>query len=175
MNWQAALFIFLSLPITIFSWPFFRLRKRYGFYRFFSFESALGLVVLNLPFWFTDPFNIPQVFSWPLLIASILLVAAAVVELRRVGKPQGRFEATTCLVKTGVYRYVRHPMYASLLTLGWGAGLKHLSWLVMGLLIILTVSAALTARVEEAEDLTKFGAAYEEYKRETRWFIPFLV
>lgn len=175
MIWQAVLFLGISLPIVVFSWPYLTQHKRYGFYRFFTFESALGLVVLNLPFWFSNPFDFPQVFEWPLLIGSVFLVAAAVVELRRVGKPQGSFEATTCLVKTGVYRYVRHPMYASLLTLGWGAGLKHLSWLAIGLLIILTVSAVLTARVEEAEDLTKFGAAYEEYKRETRWFIPFFV
>lgn len=175
MLWQPILFFFLSLPIVGYSWPYLRLRKRYGFYRFFAFESAISLVILNLPSWFMYAFEFPQILAWPLLIGSIWLVAAALVELRRVGKPQGSFEATTCLVKTGIYRYIRHPMYASLLTLGWGAGLKHLTFAVVALLTILTISVYLTARVEEAEDLEKFGAAYEAYKRETRWFIPYLL
>jgi len=130
--------------------------------------------VLNAPAWFRRPLALPQVFSWPLLLASIYLVGAAVVLLHRVGRPQGSFEDTTRLVTTGIYRFIRHPMYASLLALGWGAFLKNISLAGVALVIVLTVSACLTAKVEESENLSKFGQAYCEYMQKSRRFIPFL-
>ena len=72
------------------------------------------------------------------------------------------------------YRYIRHPLYASLLLLVWGALLKNLQ--VPGVALALAGSALLTvtARVEEAENLVKFGADYAAYMKDTRMFIPFL-
>lgn len=175
MYWQLAIFLLLSVLISIYSWPYLRGRRGHGFYRFFLFESAVGLVILNAPEWFRQPLAFPQVLSWPLLLAAIYLPVAAVVLLHRVGRPQGTFEDTTQLVTSGIYRYIRHPMYASLLALGWGAFLKQITFASVALVIILSVSAYLTARVEEGENLAKFGDAYQEYRRRTRWFIPFLL
>ncbi len=171
---QIVVFIFFSIPILIYSWPYLRDRSRHGFYRFFLFESTLGLIVLNAPVWFRQPLGFPQVLSWPFLLASIYLPIAAVVLLHRVGRPQGSFEDTTQLVTSGVYRFIRHPMYASLLSFGWGAFLKQISIPSVALAVILTAAAYLTARIEEAENLAKFGSIYQEYMRKTRRFIPFL-
>jgi len=171
---QVTSFLLLSILILIYSLPFLRDRTRHGFYRFFLFESTLGLIVLNAPVWFHRPLGFPQVLSWPFLLASIYLPIAAVILLHRVGQPQGDFENTTRLVTSGIYRYIRHPMYAALLALGWGAFLKQISIPSVALVIVLSVSAYLTARVEEVENLAKFGSAYLEYQRKTRRFIPFI-
>ncbi len=171
---QLISFLMISILNMVYSWPHLRDRNRHGFYRFFIFESALGLVVLNAPAWFRKPFGLPQVLSWTLLLAAIYLVIAAVVLLHRVGRPQGSFEDTTRLVTIGIYRLIRHPMYASLLALGWGAFLKSISIASAALVTILTISAYLTAKVEEAENLAKFGLAYRDYMQKTRRFIPFL-
>src|SRR5512143_3220850 len=135
---QVACFVVLSIPILIYSLPFLRDRTRHGFYRFFVFESTLGLIVLNAPVWFRRPLGFPQVLSWPFLLASIYLPLAAVILLRRIGRPQGDFEATTQLVTSGIYRFIRHPMYASLLALGWGACLKQISTASVALVILLS-------------------------------------
>jgi protein-S-isoprenylcysteine O-methyltransferase Ste14 len=37
-------------------------------------------------------------------------------------------EKTTILVTTGAYRYIRHPLYSSLLFLAWGIFFKAPSW-----------------------------------------------
>lgn len=171
---QLIIFLLLSVPILIYSWPHLRDCNRHGFYRFFLFESALGLIILNAPVWFRAPFSFPQVISWLLLLASIYLVAAAVILLHKVGQPEGSFEDTTQLVTSGIYRFIRHPMYASLLALGWGVFLKDISILSGALTAVLTAAVYLTARTEEAENLAKFGQIYRDYMLKTRRFIPFL-
>lgn len=146
----------------------------YGFYRFFAFEAVLGLFLLNLRGWFRDPFSTHQLFSWILLAGSLFLVIHALTLLHRIGQPHGSFEQTTWLVKMGAYTYIRHPMYASLLYLAWGVFFKSPS--LLDGLIAAVASAFLyaTGRVEEAENLEKFGDEYSDYLKETRMFIPFI-
>ena len=75
-------------------------------------------------------------------------------------------------METGLYRYIRHPMYSSLLFLAWGAFLKHITPLTS--MLILAVSGFLTAcaRVEERENIRFFGSVYDEYMQRTGMFIP---
>ena len=49
------------------------------------------------------------------------------------------FENTVKLVEVGLYRFIRHPMYASLLLLAWGAFLKHPLFLTFGLALLTTL------------------------------------
>jgi protein-S-isoprenylcysteine O-methyltransferase Ste14 len=79
------------------------------------------------------------------------------------------------LVEVGVYRFIRHPMYASVLALGWGAFLKRPS--IVGLALALCASGflAATAVVEERENVARFGASYTAYMKGTRRFVPFLI
>ena len=148
--------------------------RSHGFYRFFAFEILLVLILLNRVHWFRTPFSPFQIISWVLLLASLALAVHGFNMLRVAGKPVGGFEQTTRLVVRGIYRYIRHPMYASLVWLGWGVFFKDPS-LVAGLLAGgATVFLAATARVEEAENLQRFGVEYAAYMQSTRRFIPFL-
>jgi protein-S-isoprenylcysteine O-methyltransferase Ste14 len=154
----------------------------HGFYRFFAWELILALVLLNAPNWTRDPFSFWQLVSWLLLLYSIFLVVHGVYLLKVIGKPnQDRsdaellaFEKTSCLVTVGAYKYIRHPLYSSLLFLAWGAFFKHPS--LLGLLLVLAASLflVLTAKKDEAECLKHFGNAYQTYMLGTKKFIPFL-
>jgi protein-S-isoprenylcysteine O-methyltransferase Ste14 len=84
------------------------------------------------------------------------------------------FEKTTALVTTGIYRYIRHPMYSSLLFLAWGVFFKSPSWADGLIVAVATLALLATARTEEAEDLRFFGEAYREYTRRSKRFIPFI-
>ena len=155
----------------------------HGFSRLVAFLAILALVPLNLPVWFARPWSPRQLLSWLLLCGSVYPVLRAVVLLRRVGRPSAPepdsallgFENTSRLVTGGVYRWIRHPMYASLLCLAWGVALKSLS--PPSVVLALLASAALfaTAAAEEAENLARFGVAYREYMARTRRFIPFFL
>jgi protein-S-isoprenylcysteine O-methyltransferase Ste14 len=121
-------------------------------------------------------------FAWICLFVSAYLIIAAVYELRRFGKqgvqrdnePLLRFEKTTNLVTSGIYKYIRHPMYSSLLFLAWGIFLKDISWLTTLLVIAATILLYLTAVRDEEESQQFFGYDYQEYKFHTRMFVPFL-
>ena len=74
-----------------------------------------------------------------------------------------------------VYRFIRHPMYASVLALVWGVFLKGTSAIGLGLALGASGFLVATAVAEErGENLARFGAAYAAYMRTTRRFVPFL-
>ncbi len=148
--------------------------RSHGFFRFFAFESVLVLTLLNLAHWFRDPFSALQIVSWLLLLASLILAAHGFHLLRVIGRPKEGIEDTTTVVTAGAYKIIRHPLYSSLLLFAWGAFLKDPS-LPGGILILATCAfVTATAKVEEAENLDKFGADYAAYMRTTKMFIPFL-
>lgn len=154
----------------------------HGFYRFFAWESILALVLLNAPHWTANPFSFHQLISWLFLLISIVLVVHGVHLLQVVGKPnQNRsdvellaFEKTSHLVTVGAYKYIRHPLYSSLLFLAWGAFLKLPSLLGLLLVLIASFFLLLTAKNDESRSLQYFGNAYQTYMLGTKKFIPFL-
>ena len=175
-------FVVASAGIIYVSRASLRSLGSHGFYRFFAWEAILALVLLNLDDWFYGPFRLTQIVSWLCLCLSLFLVIHGFQLLRMVGKPDDRrndtsllgVEKTTTLVTMGAYRYIRHPLYSSLLFLAWGAFLKSPSWPGGGLAIAATAFLRATAKVEEAENTRYFGSAYREYMKQTKMFIPFL-
>jgi len=155
----------------------------HGFYRFFVFDSILILILLNIPFWFTNPFSFLQIISWTLLIISAILVLQSFYLLKKRGGIRGRkndlsnykFENTTVLIKDGIYKYIRHPMYSSLLFLCLGAFLKSISLYTTSLTLFAVLFLMLTAKTEEKENIKYFGRFYVEYIKETKMFVPFVL
>jgi protein-S-isoprenylcysteine O-methyltransferase Ste14 len=168
------IFAAVSAGIVFVSWASLRAPRSHGFFRFFAFESILVLILLNLDHWFRDPFSAPQIASWLLLFSSLALAVHGFYLLHVIGEPREGFEDTMTLVKVGAYKYIRHPLYASLLLLGWGVFFKDPS--LLGGILAVAASAFLvaTARVEEAENLQRFGADYAMYVKTTKMFVPFL-
>ncbi len=179
---KLVIFIAASAGLAYVSRASLRAPRSHGFYRFFAWEGLVVLVLLNIECWFCDPFSLPQLISWLLLIVSLVPVIYGAYLLRRFGQadnqrtdaPLFEFEKTTTLVTAGVYKYIRHPLYSSLLFLGWGVFFKDVSWLGAGLALLTTLFLALTAKAEESENVRFFGAAYQEYIKQTRMFIPFV-
>ena len=167
-------FVIASVALVIVFADCLRDPSSHGFYRFFAFEAILGLVMLNVDHWFSDPFSVLQIISWLLLGSSLALALHGFHLLRVLGKPDGPVESTTEVVRAGAYRYIRHPLYGSLLLGAWGAFLKDPSPVGVFLVLLAMGFLVATAKVEEGENLRKFGDEYASYMRETRMFIPFL-
>jgi protein-S-isoprenylcysteine O-methyltransferase Ste14 len=162
--------------LTIFLLVFTLLRPhRHRFYRFLAFESFLGVVFMNAPDWFRDPYSLTQLASWFFLVCSLLLAIHGFRLLRTVGTPDNDIENTTNLVSVGAYRYIRHPLYCTLLLGGLGAILKRPTWLGFLILSILAGFVYATAKVEELENIERFGETYREYMKRTKMFIPYLL
>jgi len=177
------IFVVLSIAISYLSRSSLVHPRSHGFFRFFAWECIVALILINSVGWLRAPFSSHQIASWFLLWSSIVPLVLGVRDLRASGRldssrsgdvPLIGIEKTTELVSSGIYRYVRHPMYCSLLLLAWGAFFKHFSWAGSGLVLAATVFLFVTAKVEEAENIDYFGASYQEYMKQTKMFIPFL-
>jgi len=183
MPWKWIVFALATLPIVYISRASLRNPRSHGFYRFWAWECILGLFLLNVEHWFVNPFALYQLISWILLFACIVPVVWGTLLLKQRGQPTEKrendpnllaFEKTTQLVTSGIYAYIRHPLYSSLLLLGWGIFFK-LPSLPGGILALATtIFLYLTARADEAECLQYFGSAYQDYMQKTRRFIPFI-
>lgn len=165
-----------TILIIIFSWFLSIKHKRYhGIARFFSFESIFILIMLNYRIWFTDPFSILQILSWILLILSIIIAVAGFFLLKRIGKPDSNFENTSVIVKENLYKYIRHPLYLSLFLLGTGAMFKDPGLIQLSFGFLNLIAVYITARIEEKEMIARFGNDYQDYMKETKMFIPFIL
>ena len=75
---------------------------------------------------------------------------------------------------SGIYHYIRHPLYSSLLLLTWGTFFKALTWPGLMLALAATLFLFATAKADEAECLRFFGAPYQAYMQHSKRFVPFV-
>lgn len=103
--------------------------------------------------------------------------------MKRLGKPEKnrednslyQFEKTTELIDTGIFKYIRHPLYSSLLFLTWGIYLKHPTGILTAVAALSSLFLFLTAIFDEKECIKAFGASYREYMTRSKRFIPFII
>jgi len=74
------------------------------------------------------------------------------------------------LVVTGLYRWVRHPLYTAGLLLLWCSPMMTTS--LLALYLALTVYVIIGSRLEERRLLAEFGPAYAEYRADVPALIP---
>ena len=75
-------------------------------------------------------------------------------------------------ITRGLYRYSRHPMYVTGILTFLGVSLLSASWVFLVLTIIfgIGVTRPYFVKIEEAQCLGQYGAAYREYMNSTpRW------
>ena len=180
LEWIA--FIAGTMVLAYISRASLRAPKSHGFYRFFAWELMLVLVVLNLDGWYDAPLALDQTVSGVLMGISLLLVVTSYSTLRQFGQQDDNrndtpllvFEKTTVLVTHGIYRYIRHPMYSSLIFLDWGLYFKQIAWLNAIIALTASIFLAFAAFAEEGENIRYFGAQYQDYMKRCKRFVPFL-
>ena len=183
MPWKWIAFALATIPIVYVSRASLRHPRSHGFYRFWAWEGILGLFLLNVDHWFANAFAPHQLVSCLLLFGSIIPVVWGTLLLKQRGRPVEKresdpnllaFEKTTQLVTSGIYAYIRHPLYSSLLLLAWGIFFKLPSLPGGMLALAASIFLYLAARADEAECIQFFGSAYQDYMQKTRRFIPFI-
>ena len=83
---------------------------------------------------------------------------------------------TQNLIQVGPYRWVRHPLYLSMLItiLGFSLALRSIAGLAMAVAVFLPLTV-LRASLEEASLRAKFGAEWEAYVARTHFLIPLIL
>lgn len=119
---------------------------------------------------------IPDPFAWLgalLIVLSLLLLWRSHADLGVNFALTPGVHGEQSLVKNGVYRRVRHPMYTSLWLWAFSMPLL-LHNLVAGAIFLVVFGSFYMARVpiEEAHMAEKFGQEYMEYMEETGRLLP---
>ena len=177
------LFGILSVVVTAVSWRTLFSTRSHGFYRFFSWECMAWLFASNYWYWFTEPFTLTQIFSWILLVIALYLAIAGMLLIKKKGNPNPirddkhlfAFEKTTELIDTGIFKLIRHPLYASLIFLTWAIYLKQPSIPLFFISLLSTNFLYFTSRFDEKECIRFFGNKYVAYMKHTKMFIPFIL
>lgn len=76
------------------------------------------------------------------------------------------------LITIGPYRYIRHPMYTSLIVMMCGIALYNYHWLNAVGVILVFIAVINKANIEEKLLLIRF-TDYEAYQRKSHKFIPY--
>lgn len=79
------------------------------------------------------------------------------------------------LVKTGIYKYIRHPQYTGFFLITMGV---MMTWVTIPLLLLYCLLLFLyygLAKREEKDMEVEFGDEYVRYKKTTKMFIPYIV
>lgn len=175
MALKIPIFALLALLIVLVFKRAFRSLHNHGLYMFFAFEALLVFFFFNVNFLFKNTFSWHGMHSSIFLVGSGLLAFSGFYGLKKDGKPSGGWEETTRIIAEGVFRYIRHPIYVSLILLAIGIFLKHLtvpSSMLCAIAIICLLAASLW---EEKERLAKFGHAYTDYIKTSKRYIPFVL
>ena len=75
---KLAIFGLASLGIIWVSRSSLRHYRSHGFYRFFAWEMLLVAFLINVEYWFREPFKLMQIFSWIFLFTSLALIIRGV-------------------------------------------------------------------------------------------------
>lgn len=147
-------------------------------------SSRWGILLVMLGFACIWAFVMPERFqkSVPSLLASTILappsVALAWWATRHLDK-QWRFEAALSedheLIKTGPYRLIRHPIYASMFGMLLATGAAKTWWpLYVAGVVFFVVGTEIRIRAEDRLLASRFADGYSAYARATKAFLPFI-
>jgi len=121
-------------------------------------------------------YSLPAWAGWLsvfLLVCSVLIFARAHTDLKKNWSPTLEIYAEHKLVTSGIYSYIRHPMYASQLLWVLAQPLLLQNWLAGPLdLVFFIPFYLLRVRTEEKMMADTFGEQYAEYVGKTGRLIP---
>jgi len=121
--------------------------------------------------WAGAPRFAASVAGGTLILAGVALGYRGIKDLDRSVSPLPRPRETAVLIQDGVYRRLRHPIYAALILLALGWGLLTASLLALALAVALALLLDLKARREEVW-LRERYPGYSEYAAHTKRFVP---
>lgn len=119
-------------------------------------------------------------FSWQNILGLVLFVVGLVIAIVAMITLKDAYSSTLVikddhqLVKHGIYRFTRHPIYLGVLIAIIGIPIYNSS--MYGLLIMICLIPIFLNRIRMEERLlTKaFGDAYREYQETTSMLVPFI-
>lgn len=174
--WAVALFYMLI------AFEFFYMASPFAFYFYSVYGQALNFIDENpalswlvgvfLPHYAQTSSDLLNLHTWIGLILAIIGFSAFCIG---AGQVYYHKLAKKGVVTGGVYNYIRHPQYVSLLVCSFGMLLLWPRYIVLVSFITVLFAYYFLARAEERECAEKYGQSYIDYQSKTGMFLPHLV
>jgi protein-S-isoprenylcysteine O-methyltransferase Ste14 len=146
-------------------------------------RARWGIVIEGVGFWmlwmsryWTRSPGLARVsLSIGFMALGALLSWSATVALGRHWRVDAGLSADHQLVRSGAYRFVRHPIYASMLCLLIGTGFMVTPLpLLAAAICVFIVGTEIRVRIEDGLLASRFGDEFVRYQRSVGAYIPFV-
>jgi len=162
--------------------PFFLVKRGAGKPQQLDRRARWGMVLQGVGFalvwkgrWRMMPGDARILFGIAFLAIAITLSWTATRELGRQWRFDAGVNADHELIRKGAYRFVRHPIYLSMLCLLVGTGVLFVSPLVLAMAVAFHVAGTeIRVRVEDRLLAAHFGDTFREYQRAVSAYLPFV-
>jgi protein-S-isoprenylcysteine O-methyltransferase Ste14 len=158
------------------------MKTNYKFYRICYSIFALITLIIVLAY----HFSLETIFLWRVavveeIVGIICMISGAAVMLLFTRKfffdlsgadVFRKKQTSQQLIKTGLYKYVRHPLYAATLVFVWGIFLWQPLLNNLVSCICISVYSIIGIRFEEKKLINEFGDSYLEYSSRTPMLFP---
>ncbi len=125
--------------------------------------------------WLFSPDYAISAFGLLLILIGVIIRWAAILQLRKFFTVDVRILRDHKLIRTGLYKYVRHPSYLGLLLSVLGLGITMVNWLsTLVILIPHIIIIQMRITEEEAALERRFGRDYRAYRQQTKSLIPLI-
>lgn len=119
--------------------------------------------------------------EWMMVIGSIVLIIGATVNVCgrfNLGKNwanQIKVYSDHAMIRSGMYRFVRHPLYASIIWMFFGASFIYLNYAALIATICVFIPAMYYRAKQEEQLLAKEFEGYSLYQKQVGMFFPKLL
>jgi protein-S-isoprenylcysteine O-methyltransferase Ste14 len=138
--------------------------------------TAIGFLAkfMNIRWLFSPNYFISSI-GLLLIIIGVVIRVSAVLTLNKYFTVDVTILNDHRLIRSGVFKYIRHPSYFGLLIAVLGLGITMVNWLSTIVLVVPHAIIILLRIKEEERALEEhFGKDYEAYERNTKRLIPFI-
>lgn len=136
-------------------------------YVFIQFSAIILIVILS------------KVSIWTNVLASSLFIVGLVIAFIPISQKRFRVNVfprpteNMQLITSGIYRYIRHPMYLSVLLVTFSLIVVDIKLITLGIWFVLLINLIGKMNYEEAQ-MEKVFPEYAQYKNETKRLLPYI-
>ena len=136
--------------------------------RLILFIMPIFVDVRHFPFWLV-------LIGIITMITGLFICIVASAEIGRFATNALKFVSDHQLVKSGLYKYIRHPIYTGNILLFMGASITLSNmYVIIVVMCVLVPAYVYRIKIEEEMLLSTFKDEYRDYMRKTKKLIPFV-
>lgn len=150
-------------------------------------KSLMRLIIFILGFIFTTqlfglklfPYKNNSFFQILGFLLVIIGFSVSIIARRELGfnwahAAEFQIRKNHTLVTSGLYKYIRHPIYTGIFLTVLGTELIVESYLFIPFFTFGIIFFFMQVKMEEKILLNKFGIAYQKYVKKTKMFLPYI-